>query len=77
MYMCCVRGPYRKYYNHINKETACWNAQLGSLLGREKTVFMAHTGLSFQPVSYDLEHFNNREKKKKLLWNYSMEKCLA
>lgn len=37
MYMCCVRGPYRKYYNHINKETACWNAQLGSLLGREKT----------------------------------------
>lgn len=37
------------------------------LLGREKTVFMAHTGLSFQPVSYDLEHFNNREKKKKVI----------
>lgn len=28
-------------------------------------MFMAHTGLSFQPVSYDLEHFNNRKKKEK------------
>lgn len=27
-------------------------------------MFMAHTGLSFQPVSYDLEHFNNRKKEK-------------
>lgn len=29
---------------------------------------MANTGLSFQPVSYDLEqHFNNREKKRMVI----------